>query len=55
MFPTPEKACPGPELPRKSFIIEQTLYSQKQSNDTSTNPTDVAGILTNHRSGKKSM
>jgi hypothetical protein len=55
MSPTPEKARPGPELPRKSLNIEQTFHAQKQSANTSSNPTDVARILTNHGPGKKSM
>ena len=55
MYPTPENARPGQELPRKSMIIEQTLYAQKQLAETSDNPKDETKFLTNQMEGNFGM
>ena len=55
MYPTPENAHTGQELPRKSMIIEQTLYAQKQLAKTSDNPKDETKFLTNQMAGNFGM
>ena len=55
MYPTPENARPGQELPHKSMIIEQTLYAQKQLAETSDNPKDETKFLTNQMEGNFGM